>query len=205
MNEQVFPDLIIINIFDLMNKPLSMIKFPGYQSIVMLMIIINCHLSIINGYAQQKKLNQKVFDLKSNHDIMIGYCNIAGMTDTAFNSAFRQEYDTYTLDKETIYQLTSLLDGVTVTIVMGSWCSDSREQVPRFMKLFDALEHAFPDPVIICADRDKKAGDVSLEVMNILKVPTFIIYYKGRELGRIIETPKTTMEKDFLDILKKQL
>jgi len=159
----------------------------------------------ISLFSQEKKINQKIFDPKSNHEIMIGYCNLAGMTDTAFNSAFITEYSAYAPDKEIINQLTSLLDGITVTIILGTWCSDSREQVPRFMKLFDALEHAFPDPVIICVDRDKKAGDVSLEGMNILKVPTFIVYYNGRELGRIIETPKITMEKDFLDILKKKM
>ena len=159
----------------------------------------------ISLFSQEKKMNQKIPDTKSDHEIMIGYCNLAGMAGTAFDSAFRDEYDAYTLDKETIYQITSLLDGITVTIVMGTWCSDSREQAPRFMKLFDALEHAFPDPVIICTDRDKKAGDVTLDGMNILKIPTFIVYHYGRELGRITETPKTTMENDFLEILKKKL
>ncbi len=158
----------------------------------------------ISLFPQEKKMNQKIFDPKSNHEIMIGYCSLEGMTDTAFNSAYKKEYNVYTPDKKILDQLHSLLRGVTVTIVMGTWCSDSREQVPRFMRLFDLPGHFFPDPVIICVDRDKKAGDVSLEGMNILKVPTFIVYYNGRELGRIIETPQTTMEKDFLDILKKK-
>jgi hypothetical protein len=100
-------------------------------------------------------------------------------------------------------QMYSLLKGITVTIVMGTWCSDSKEQVPRFMRLFDDLEHSFATPAFICVDRDKKAGDVSLEGMDIIKVPTFIVYYQGMEIGRIVETPKTTMDQDFLDILKK--
>jgi len=169
------------------------------------MILVNFQLSIICCYSQEKKMNQKIFDPKSNHEIMIGYCTLTGITDTAFNSAFRKEYNTYAPDKEIINQFTSLLDGVTVTIVMGTWCSDSREQVPRFIRTIDIPGHSFSEPVIICVDRDKKAGDVSLEGLNILKVPTFIVYYNCRELGRIIESPQTTMEKDFLDILKKKL
>jgi hypothetical protein len=159
----------------------------------------------ISMFSQEKKMNQKVFDPKSTHEIMIGYCTLAGISDTAFNSAFKNEYDAFKPDKEIVSQITSLLDGIIVTIVMGTWCDDSRMQVPRFMRLYDTFEHSIPPPAFICVDRDKKAGDVSLEGMDILKVPTFIVSFNGRELGRIIETPQTTMEKDFLDILKKKL
>jgi hypothetical protein len=73
------------------------------------------------------------------------------------------------------------------------------------MKTLNLSGPSAPEPVIICVDKDKKAGDVSLEGMDILKVPTIIIYHNKRELGRIIETPQTTLEQDFLTILKKQL
>jgi len=159
----------------------------------------------ITVFSQGKKMNQTIFDPKSNHDIMIGYCTLAGITDTLFNSSFKKEYDNYTPDGEIMSQVTSLLDEITVTIVLGTWCSDSREQVPRFMKLFDLPEQSTSDITLVCVDRDKKAGDVPLDGMDILKVPTIIAYFNGRELGRIIETPQTTLEKDFLDILKKKL
>jgi hypothetical protein len=168
-------------------------------------LLFLCIFIITSLFSQEKKMNQKVFDTKSNHEIMIGNCTLAGISDSGFNSAFRTEYDAYKPDKEIISQITSLLDGVTVTVVMGTWCDDSRMQVPRFMRLYDTFEHSFPPPAFICVDRDKKAGDVSLEGMDILKVPTFIVSFNGRELGRIIEIPQTTIEKDFLDILKKKL
>ena len=159
----------------------------------------------ITVFSQEKKMNQTIFDPKSNHYIMIGYCTLEGITDTSFTSSFRKEYDNYIPDSEIIGQVTSLLDEIAVTIVLGTWCSDSREQIPRFIRIYDVLEHAIPFPILICVDREKKAGDVSLEGMNILKVPTFIIYHNNRELGRIIETPQTTLEKDFLTILRKKL
>jgi len=167
------------------------------------LIFFILHFSFYICFAQEKKLNQKVFDEKSNGEIMIGYCTLVGISDTAFLSAYQKEYDAFKSQKTLLIQMYSLLDGITVTIVMGTWCSDSKEQVPRFMRLFDDLEHSFASPKFICVDRNKKAGDVSLEGLNIIYVPTFIVYYRGRELGRIVETPKTTMDQDFLDILKK--
>lgn len=169
----------------------------------MLIIILLGLLIAGQSYAQDKKINRQVFDTKANRYILIGYCNRDALHDSVFDSYYQKEYDEYLPDREIIAQMYSLLDGITVTIVMATWCSDSREQVPRFYKIFDMLEHSFPDPVLICVDKDKKAPDISLEGMNIERVPTFIFYYKGKELGRIIETPKETLEKDMLSILKK--
>ena len=134
---------------------------------------------------------------------MIGYCTLEGIADTGFLSAYHDEYASYNPEKKNLNQMYNLLDGITMTIVMGTWCSDSREQVPRFMKIFDELEHSFATPLFICVDRNKKADDVSLEGMSIVKVPTFIVYYHNREIGRIVEKPETTLDEDFLRILKK--
>jgi hypothetical protein len=176
-------------------------RFSVYSLFLLFLFIYQS--SAINCYSQQNKINLNISNPKSNGDIIVGYCTLEGITDTAFLSAYRQEYDHFRSAKEVMNQIYPLLDGITVTIVMGTWCSDSREQVPRFFRLFNDLEHSFADPVIICVDREKKAGDLSLDGLNIVKVPTFIVYFKGTELGRIIETPKTTMDQDFLDILKK--
>jgi len=169
-------------------------------------ILVSLNLFIgISLFSQETKINQKVFDTASNHDIMIGFCTLAEITDTTFNSVYKEEYKVYIPDKDVVDQINTLLDGIKVTIFMGTWCSDSREQVPRFFKVLGLTESYVPDPAIICVDRNKKAGNFSLEGMDVLKVPTFIVYFNGRELGRIIETPKTTMENDFLELLRKKL
>ena len=170
--------------------------------------IILLSLAMFTGmtlYPQEKKMNQTIFDQKSGHDMMIGYCTFQGISDSAFNSSFRTEYNSYIPDPVIIDQIHPLMDAISITIVSGTWCSDSREQVPRFMKILDLIEPVIPEPVLICVDRDKKAADVPLEELKILKVPTFIIYHDKSEIGRIIETPRTTLEEDFLMILRRKL
>ena len=39
---------------------------------------------------------------------------------------------------------------------------------------------------------------------NIVRVPTIIVEQKGAEIGRIIEFPVTSLEKDLLTILRKE-
>ena len=44
--------------------------------------------------------------------------------------------------------------------------------------------------------------EVDIEDLNIELVPTFIIYKKGEEIGRIVETPYDTLEEDIWKIVQ---
>ena len=47
-------------------------------------------------------------------------------------------------------------------------------------------------------DRGERIASLKIEA-----IPTFIVYRKDAEIGRIVETPKTTLEADLLEILSK--
>jgi len=51
---------------------------------------------------------------------------------------------------------------------------------------------------MVAVNSSKEAGLIDLVNYSIQKVPTFIIYRRGHEVGRIIETPFTTLENDLL-------
>ena len=93
------------------------------------------------------------------------------------------------------------LDDVKIKIVFGTWCSDSRREVPRFLKILDELKFDQNNLTMICVNRDKEADSTEVKDLDILFVPTFIIYRNNAELGRIIEEPKTTLEGDLKKIL----
>ena len=94
----------------------------------------------------------------------------------------------------------SLNEKLGVRIVMGSWCSDSQREVPRFYRIMDDV--GIPDEKVelISVNRDKVVPGMDISVLNIERVPTFIVYDGIKELGRIIETPVETLEKDLLRI-----
>jgi len=48
----------------------------------------------------------------------------------------------------------------------------------------------------------KKLVFFDIDNLDIKRVPTFIIYENGEEIGRIIETPKKSLEKDLEKIVK---
>ena len=56
------------------------------------------------------------------------------------------------------------------------------------------------EPILVSGNHDIIAPE-KFESLNIERVPTFIIYRNKNELGRIVEYPETSLEKDMLDIM----
>lgn len=163
----------------------------------------------INIFAQ--KSNYKIIkEQKNKEDIILGYCNRADLMGFTFKQYFDLFYKSYIPDSNALVLLKNLMTEkskelnpkkVNIKIVMGTWCSDSQEQIPRFYKLVDLIGFNEKNIQLICVDRNKQTPDRTIGIIQ--KVPTFIFYYKKEEKGRIIETPTTTLENDLLKIFKK--
>ena len=114
---------------------------------------------------------------------------------------FNQNYSDYNLDKETLNKLKPLFENIEITIFMGTWCSDSRKEIPVFFKLIDKLRINENSIELIGMTLEKTTPD-SLELdQNLINVPTFIFKKDGKEINRIVEFPLETIEKDILEIL----
>ncbi len=97
------------------------------------------------------------------------------------------------------------LKDITIEIFMGTWCGDSKREVPRFFKLLESI--SFPqqqaklialgggDSLLKQSPQHEEAGK------GIFRVPTFIIYKSGKEINRINEYPAFSLEKDLYTIL----
>ncbi len=146
-------------------------------------------------------INKKYFDKRVGSEILIDACNRTGLEEGAFGEIFDKQYNAYTTDQNTIADLKNYLENITIKMVFGSWCYDSKMQVPRFMKILDEIEFDENQLEIIAVDRLKKSHETSIDGLKIKYVPTFIVYRSQVEIGRIIENPKATLEQDLLDIL----
>lgn len=112
-------------------------------------------------------------------------------------------FSEYQPDQAFINELKKVdISNLTITIVMGTWCPDSRREVPRFMKIVD--QWGFPEGKIrfIGVDINKIAPLADYNELGIERVPTFIFYENNSEKGRIIEVPVTSLEQDTENILK---
>ncbi|MFA6598478.1 MAG: thioredoxin family protein [Ignavibacteriaceae bacterium] len=148
--------------------------------------------------------NQRVIDQKSGKPVLVGICDRDAFKDTSFAWWFNSEYENYDVDKETLANIKMDNEFHSITIVMGTWCSDSRREVPRFYKILDFLKFPSEKVKLIMVDRKKGAAEVDISSLKIELVPTIIFYNDGLEIGRIIESPKESLEKDLAAILMKK-
>jgi thiol-disulfide isomerase/thioredoxin len=91
--------------------------------------------------------------------------------------------------------------GTSFLVFFGTWCSDSRREVPHFLKIADDCGIDSSRIRLYGLDRSKKSRDGLTEKYHIDRVPTFIFLKDGDEIGRITEKPTGTLEADMLAIL----
>lgn len=106
---------------------------------------------------------------------------------------------------------------ITVLVFFGSWCSDSKREVPHFFATLHLADNKNISAKLFGLDRTKKDSLGWAETFKIERIPTFIFLrgafdltapnhlaseYTAAELGRIIETPAINLEQDWVNVLK---
>lgn len=140
-------------------------------------------------------------DEKNGEPLILGYCPVTFLNDSLFYGSWTSEYNSYDPDYGVLDSLEGKLDSIKITIVFRSTCSDSREQLPRFFKILNELNYNVNTITLIGIDREKQGLSKEAEGLDIQFVPTIIFYKDGNEIGRIVETPYESLEKDLLKIL----
>jgi thiol-disulfide isomerase/thioredoxin len=150
-----------------------------------------------------QNLNRRMTDKKAESEILIGLCNKQGLLESPFSEWFNTEYNNYVLSGREPIELKEYAEKLKVTIVFGTWCSDSRREVPRFFKLADKMGLSQANIKLIAVDSQKTVGDLDISGLKVEKTPTFIFFNGDKEIGRIEESPNVNIETDLLKIIQK--
>ena len=159
------------------------------SSILLLSFVFSC--SLFN-----KKTEVKTNDL-------VGIVSIKQIQESEHSIWYNKEVGSYVVDVETLADFENnpeRIKSLSVKVFLGTWCSDSRREVPRFNNIMSFLN--INNIEYIGLDRDKKSPSKLEKGMDIHHVPTFIIYQNGKEVNRIIETPVKSLEKDLIAIIQ---
>jgi tetratricopeptide (TPR) repeat protein len=145
---------------------------------------------------------------ESGQNILVGHAPIGVLQKPDYRSWYDKAYQNYVVDSAALPYLKKELKNTTVDIFLGSWCGDSKREVPHMLKIFDYLGYDTGNVSLIFVDNSTKRYKQSSgheEVgKNIHHVPTFIIYKEKKEIGRIIESPIVSLEVDLQQILVQQ-
>jgi thiol-disulfide isomerase/thioredoxin len=122
------------------------------------------------------------------------------LTDPGHES-FRDAYQKAKVDTNLTGMIRGLCPGVDVIVFYGQWCADSKREVPRFMRIVEASGWEQGRIRYYALDRSKKSDDGLTDTYSVELVPTFVFLRNGEEIGRIVESPRATLEGDMIQIL----
>lgn len=103
-------------------------------------------------------------------------------------------------------ELLAVEPGASVTVYLGTWCSDSKRELPRLWRalddagVFDEADLPF-DLEYVAVGRDKTEPAGRAAAAGIEYVPTFVVARGGEEVGRVVEISPNGIELDLLALL----
>lgn len=108
----------------------------------------------------------------------------------------------YNPDSSAVEFLKAFDASVEIKIFFGTWCHDSKREIPAFIKTMEEANN--PNFVIeyVGVSRKKSDPEGIAESYDLQYTPTFIIFSAENEIGRIVEESTESIELDLVQILK---
>jgi tetratricopeptide (TPR) repeat protein len=170
---------------------------------IAIMANASCHSKLV----PQPSFNREVADSKGNK-ILLGLCSRVRLHEEPYGTWFNKSYADYEVDTTTCRILKPALAGKEFVIFMGTWCADSRREVPRMFRVLDYCGVASSQiKLIMLSNEDstyKQSPSHEERGLEIHRVPDLIVYKNKQESGRIIESPVISLEKDLLAIARDE-
>jgi|TARA_B100001094_G_scaffold160117_1_gene154858 thiol-disulfide isomerase/thioredoxin len=184
------------------NKPFIEIE-PKWSKRINIFILILAAISFGLFNLNSSDIPEGMFeDPKTGKPMLLGKITIEELQQEPFAEWYQMESDGYEVDTE----LTNAISDpgqYTYEVFLGTWCGDSRREVPRMEKIFSEMGIDMSNVLIVTLDRDKISPNGEQEGKDIRYVPTLIVNKDNQEIGRIVESPSSetaTLESDLFEI-----
>lgn len=164
------------------------------------------------AFAQTQQTSPKTVEQKVQDTHLLGKIPLSSLRQTPFAEWFEKGYNDYSPAKSVLERLAAPamqkeVSGMTIQIFLGTWCGDSKREVPRLLKVLHKA--GIPDSRIelICVGNTdslyKQSPTHEERGRDIFRVPTAIFVQNGKEQARIVEFPAESLERDVLTIASR--
>ncbi len=114
----------------------------------------------------------------------------------------KPDEENYLPDSSAMAELSGCHSPTKILVFFGSWCKDSKRELPRFFAALHRAKNAFFDVRLLGLDRSKKDSEGFTARHQITNIPTFVFLRDELEIGRIVEEPAEALEKEWVKILR---
>lgn len=161
-------------------------------------------LLLVSTSLLAQDFNQEI-ELDNGKKFMVGKINLKGLQSEPYAKWFNSNYENYTVDESMVKMFKKQLRKHHIKLFLGTWCGDSKREVPRMLKILHDAKFPMDQLEIVALDRRKghykKSPTGEEEGLNIIKVPTMVFFSAGKEVNRIVESPLESLEEDMAQIV----
>ena len=152
----------------------------------------------------KRQLNRSVIT-SSNEEMLVGRVDLSSLLEAPYADWYNANYEGHTVDKETTQLTRNEIRFYSVKVFFGTWSLESQKHLPAFIKVMHQLKFPMSRIELVAANRQNRSfyGEEIGEKIKYL--PTFIFYKNNKEMGRIVNSPVETIERDILSIIKKDI
>lgn len=166
--------------------------------------ILTLLLTVFATMVSAQKVNQEI-TVENKQPFLVGPITLDGLASGPYQDWYTKNHDAYTPNGNEIKAFKEGLTKHKILVFMGTWCGDSKREVPRFVKILEAADFPMENLKIVAVDRRKehykKSPGGEEWGLSIKRVPTFIFLEDGKETNRIIESPIASLETDIKAIV----
>ncbi|MDH7911775.1 hypothetical protein [Winogradskyella sp. SYSU M77433] len=167
------------------------------NSILTIILLLAFHLNA-------QTINQEIIE-EGEAPYLLGQIDKSGLESDNYSSWFNTNFEDYKPNQKLVNDIASDLKNYNITVFMGTWCGDSKKEVPRLYKVLEACNFPMDQLTVIAVSSSsslyKQSPQHEEAGLNIHRVPTIIFYKNGKEVNRIVEHPVTSFEKDIKQII----
>ena len=173
---------------------------------MLILVTLSCNHSLLNNATPNYSNSIVIND--NNQTVLLGFCSSQMLLEKPFSDWFIPNYNSYQTDSNSIEALTKAFKHKRIEIYAGTWCRESKADLPNMLKILkEASVNSNHIKLIFLnntAAMYKQSPQHEEEGKNIVRTPTYIIYDGKKEMGRIIDSPIESFERDLLKILRKE-
>ena len=171
--------------------------------ILLLSVITSCgnanHTSVAkNPPAPKQEVHQPP---TIQQGMILGEFHKEDLQKEPYSTWFQTGYDSYTPDEEAMETIDKNIGDYKIIAFMGTWCHDSKREVPKMFKILDKAGYDLSNLTIYGVDYSKTTPNKENEKYDIFRVPTFIFIKDGKEVNRFVEHPRESLAKDIAKIV----
>jgi thiol-disulfide isomerase/thioredoxin len=156
-------------------------------------------ISLISGKVTDKKV---AFENKNLSKMLLGEFTQDDLEKAPHSRWFVPGYENYKPKKEALKTIEKNIHDYEILMFMGTWCADSRYEVPKFFKLLDEVKFDRENLKNIAVNRAKKAPGSLDQEFIVHRIPTIIFIKDGKEVNRFVEYSMESLEEDIAKIVE---